>query len=145
MVVRRVLILAFSIGVLVACNSAEKSSKVELTEAQKSEKQELVKSVMAVHDEAMAWMEEIHSLKMQMDSLEKSTQNDSLISVCTQQKESLENADEAMMAWMRQYREPEDSIGMESIKAYLSKEQEKINAVHLEMSTAMENAKTVLQ
>lgn len=143
-------ILLFITILFFSCNSAPEKKENNYTPKQVSEKKELIEDVMAIHDEAMAWIDEINTLKTNIQQVANS---DSLVDVdngisaqlLEQSILELESADEAMMDWMRNYSEPKDTVSFENAITYLSNEKKAISKVRTQMKTAMENANQVLQ
>ena len=98
---------------------------------------------MAVHDEAMPWLDEIHNLKEELLNVTKGL-SDSLKGTHTNAAKILEASDGAMMAWMRAYSEPQDTVQFQVAIEYLNQEKNKISTVRTQMKSALENAKNVL-
>jgi len=144
------IILLFTLLFFISCNSEPVKKKANYSPEQVSEKKALVKSVMDVHDEAMAWMDEIHTLKT---SIQNRVNNDSTLSTENDVKKQpfinsineLEEANEAMMDWMRNYREPKDTVQFSKAIDYLNNEKEEISLVRVQMKVAIDNAKLLLQ
>jgi len=94
------------------------------------------KEIMSIHDEVMPKMKDIYSLKKQLKKVEDKDQVVDLLS-------ALENADDAMMDWMAQYKKPKkDVINYES---YLADQQKAVTKVREEMLSAISQAQTYLQ
>ena len=126
-----------------ACGPAQKETG-ETTDP------ELLKDeVMAVHDEVMPKMQDIMRLKERARTMIDSLATDSMtnasqIEELEQLITSLDEADEAMMGWMRNYRRDFDGSDEEYI-SYLQDEKAKIDAVKEEMMSAIEEAEVALQ
>jgi hypothetical protein len=82
----------------------------------------LYKEVMAIHDAVMPEMTTIHNLKKAL----KAAQDDSNTKIVLDHIKLLNDADEAMMTWMADFKTPEDTT---AAKAYLTEEKVKIQAV----------------
>lgn len=115
---------------------------------QKESVSKLEKEVLAIHDEVMPKMADINNLLVKFTALKDQFLNgpdsilvneivaiDSMILL-------LEEADEAMMNWMRQYKSPGKDMEEEEAKNYLIKEKEKILAVRKIMNEHIETATT---
>ena len=105
--------------------------------------QALETEVMALHDEAMADMGKIYRLRRNLTSLRDSLQTQpsdtATISLLTRRIQELEQADEAMMEWMRQYKAP-DSLAQQQAMLYLNQEHQKMARVKSLMDSTITNA-----
>lgn len=107
--------------------------------------QELYNEVMAVHDEVMPKMEDIHKYKKDFKAEINDTTN-----ITEARKAELEavimkldSAGKGMMVWMREFDPVADSEGEEKAREYLQKEKEKVTKVKKDMLDALEHAKTL--
>lgn len=82
----------------------------------------LYKEVMAIHDAVMPEMTTIHNLKKAL----KAAKDDSNNEIVLDHIKMLDDADEAMMTWMADFKTPEDTT---AAKVYLNAEKVKIQAV----------------
>jgi hypothetical protein len=106
-----------------------------------SDKPTLESQVMAIHDEVMPKMGDIHMAKKQLRKVMNESQNDSLNIEILQLITNLENADEGMMQWMDKWDLPaKDS----EKKAYLKQEQAKITKVKVDLLSSLEAANQYL-
>ena len=99
----------------------------------------LYDEVMAIHDEIMPKMKDINDAKKQLKKIqneENQAQVDALIL-------QLDQADEAMMEWMNQFKPPqaEDKAARDT---YLQMQKSKIVAVQEQMMSAIADAKSIL-
>tara|TARA_B110000495_G_C22719555_1_gene422756 strand:+ start:171 stop:599 length:429 start_codon:yes stop_codon:yes gene_type:complete len=133
----------FILSLLFSCTSAPEKKENNYTSEQVSQKKSLIRDVMAVHDEAMPWLDEIHNLKEELLNVTKGV-SDSLKGTHTNAAKILEASDEAMMAWMRAYSEPQDTVQFQVAIEYLNQEKNKISTVRTQMKSALENAKNLL-
>ena len=92
----------------------------------------LYADVMKVHDEVMPRMEDIQEYKSEMELEMGDEKADYIL-------EELEKADEAMMAWMREFKTPE-SMPKEERQSYLQSEKIKIENVKTIMLNSLEMA-----
>jgi predicted RNase H-like nuclease (RuvC/YqgF family) len=126
-----VAILAFS-----ACGNKENDAQ----QAQDA----LETEVMALHDEAMADMGKIYRLRRNLSSLRDTLQAQSgdtaTINLLTRRIQELNDADEAMMDWMRRYQAP-DTLAHDQAMNYLQEEHEKMARVKALMDSTIANAK----
>ena len=97
----------------------------------------LYKEVMEIHDAVMPEMSTIHAIKRDLKSIETPETKE----VILQNIKALNDADEAMMAWMAAFKLPEDKS---SEKEYLEAEKIKISQVSELMYTSIKNGKHVL-
>jgi hypothetical protein len=109
----------------------------------------LEENVLAVHDSAMAKMNDIYHLRRNLralrDTLENQPQPDSAILTHLQNHIKLLNrADESMMGWMRQYKAPVEIENEQAIN-YLQKELVKIEKVQTIMDSTVTAAKSTLK
>ena len=116
-------ILLFSITFALSCT--EKKPALEIMRAE----------VMKIHDDSMEKMGAIR--KAVFDLEEKALTDPDSIKI-KEVMVTLENADEAMMLWMSEYKEPE---GEEALKAYYEKEKERIQIVADNIYKSLEDAK----
>ena len=116
--------------------------------------EDLKKEIMAIHDELMPKMDNIQNLKRKLeenrgyltaDSISvdapriTSADLDSLV-------QALENADESMMSWMRNYNKfDEPTFTHEEQMEYLHKEKEKIETVRLKIISSILEAENLVE
>lgn len=92
---------------------------------------------MAIHDAVMPEMTTIHKLKKELKAIE----NPGAKSIILDNIKDLNDADEAMMTWMADFKVPDDKSQEES---YLQAEKVKIQAVSDQMYGAMKTAATLI-
>jgi hypothetical protein len=97
------------------------------------------KAVMAKHDELMAQMDQLYSLRQQ---LQRTASLDTV--EAGRRRNSLLRADAAMMGWMHQYRRPADTVAHEQVMAYFAAQEHKIDSVGRLMRGSIDSAKAVL-
>lgn len=137
-------ILSIAFLLLASCESSDSESQF-LTEKDLIKKKTLVQQVMAVHDEAMPWLDDIHQLKKLMISKKDTLNNDSMNVVIDQLIFSLDSADETMMSWMRNYREPNDAVGIDSIETYLTGQFDKASIMRNYMNSTIEETRQFIE
>ena len=124
---------------LTACNSGT---------AEITQQEELEARVMTIHDDAMARMGDIYKLRRSFRSLRDTLatqQTDSTtLQALQQQIDELNQADEVMMVWMRNYSAP-DSLKPEQAKTYLQQELQKIERVQTIMDSTIQAARKTYQ
>ena len=114
-------------------------------------KKALYDEVMEIHDAIMPRMDDIMKLKgdlrEQLDKLKEAT--DAVAAEKSQAMEEiiqqLEDADEGMMNWMRNFRPLEDSTAYEDAINYLEEQKKGIEEVKEKMEKAMDAAKNALE
>ncbi|MAZ35854.1 MAG: hypothetical protein CL842_00195 [Crocinitomicaceae bacterium] len=126
----------------ISCGDSEKPPKSTWTEAQLKEKKAIVKEVMEVHDVTMAFMDEIHNSISELETLKSN--NDSTNPNVDSAIQQLEIADENMMNWMRNYREPKDTINYDMAKKYLLEQKAEIQKVEIQTNIALEFSSKLL-
>ena len=97
----------------------------------------LYDKVMAIHDKVMPEMTTIHALKRDLKAIEKPETKDIIIKNII----ALDNADEAMMRWMADFKVPEDKS---QEAEYLKKEKEVIQSVGDQMYASIHQAQKLL-
>ncbi|BDS11886.1 hypothetical protein [Aureispira anguillae] len=150
------LCLAF-IGLLtVACE--EKAAEEDKTQVEdtadfklSSQAEDLYQIVGEKHDTAMLLMKNIEqaksALRLKMEGLETGAEKDAILDLLM----ALKKADDGMMNWMREFKSTElndeeyKAMSEQEIMAYLKKEEQKIEQVHIDMLTSIENGKKFLE
>jgi hemoglobin-like flavoprotein len=102
--------------------------------------------IMSIHDSLMPAMGKMMHLKRQLKiRLEESNiVDESKLKLLRNAVKSLEDADEAMMVWMRSYKTTYENMKETEIKNYLLKEKENINQLKEKMQESIKNAKGLL-
>ncbi len=102
--------------------------------------------IMSVHDSLMPAMSKLMHLKRQLKIRleENNIVDENKLNVLRNAVKSLEDADEAMMSWMRSYKTTYEDMKETEIQDYLLKEKQQINQVKQKMMESMENAKVLL-
>lgn len=135
--------LFYSLGVvlmLVSCNNASSDgtddSKTTGSEA-------LLTEVMAVHDEVMPKKGDIGSLMTILKKMETTTTEDSLNVM--KAYSALKEADNGMMTWMREFKNPKEQGWNEEKKfTYLTDQQVKVNKVAVDINEALAVSNNVI-
>lgn len=142
-----VIVFLLPLFILSACNQ-NASEKDELAEAPDAVAQKR-SEVMAVHDAIMPKMGALMNLKKQLR--EKASVLDSTNIAHEEQFDSiqlsieqLEAADEAMMQWMRTYKDPAGSISDNEAIAYLKQKEQEILKVKVGMQESEAAARVLL-
>jgi hypothetical protein len=103
--------------------------------------------VMAIHDEVMPEMDNLmnlqRQLKSEIDRLDSAgeTEKADKLKLLVQQ---LQEADEAMMQWMRKYKDPSPDMNEERALEYLQAEKESISNVKKKINISKAAAKEAL-
>ena len=128
---RKIIYLTLSIiFVLISCK--EKVKEVVQEDPQYLE-------VMEIHDAVMPEMANIHRIKRELKALQKDHTDAS--QYIKENIKSLDNADEAMMGWMAEFKMPENEAER---AVYLEKEKQRIQAVSDEMFAAIRAGSALL-
>lgn len=101
-------------------------------------------ALMDLHDTEMARMGEIFTLKEKLTFLADSLTSDEDKAILGERIDRLQEANEAMMQWMRDYREPSADMPAEEQKAYFSEEMEKMKIVERLIAGSIDSARVVL-
>ena len=117
--------------VLLFFSSCKESSKVAHQEST------LYKEVMEVHDKVMPELSTMHAIRRDLKAIENPNSKDIIFS----QIKTLDEADEAMMTWMAEFKLPEDKTNE---NAYLETEKTKISNVSDMMYSSIKNGKQML-
>lgn len=100
--------------------------------------------VMYVHDSIMPLTGNLFKLKQKLSSYELQS-TDSLRIHIFGVKQIIEDADKAMMSWMRAFEEPQFTLPDSVRNAYYADEFKKISAVGDQMYAAIDSASALLQ
>lgn len=118
--------------------------------SEKDTQQKLFDEVMQVHDEVMPKMGELRSLAKQLSNRADSLASDSLAENTTQINEmrdlskQLNDANEGMMEWMRQFEQIEEGTSHGEVIQYLTEQRKKIQKVRDDMLNSQSEAKEYL-
>ncbi len=126
-----------------ACNGATEQKKPNWTEQELMEKKSLVKDVMDTHDATMIFMDSIHNTIAELEALIQSSDS-SKIEEIDGAIQSLQKADESMMQWMRNYREPRDTVPFLQAKEYLKNQKVAISEVEVQTDSALKLSEKIL-
>lgn len=135
---KKVVFLLFMVASAAACSNE-----------QKEQKDALMAEVMAAHDEVMPKMGELRktakALQARADSLGALTGQDfaAEISTLRQTAERIEDANEGMMEWMRQFEMPDNEAPIAEVLVYLKDQKEKIDKVKDDMLKSLEEGKAL--
>ncbi|ELR69098.1 hypothetical protein C900_05487 [Fulvivirga imtechensis AK7] len=105
----------------------------------------LYDEVMAVHDEVMPKMDDMMRLKGRLQTKldlarEQENQNQEELKTLENAIKQLEEADEAMMQWMRDFEPQENMNDHEKVMGYYKAQKNEIEKVKEQMLNAMKNA-----
>ena len=106
-----------------------------------SEKSALEAEVMAIHDEVMPKMGDMHLAKKGLRKILAATKDSTVQAEIISMINALESADEGMMQWMADWKVPNQEPEKTD---YLNKEKEKITKVKNDMLSSLEKANTYL-
>ena len=105
------------------------------------EKSKLEEEVIAIHDEVMPKMGDMHLARKALRKVLEKTEDEVVKKEILSMIKDLENADEGMMTWMHEWKVPKNEPEKTT---YLNKEKEKITKVKVDMLTSLENAHNFL-
>jgi hypothetical protein len=138
-------IILFAIFLLTACSKSGEHSSHEQQDGLlvgDSPNEALYNQVMEIHDEVMPRMEDLYTLKKDLQNqiantpdmvVERKQQLEKVIS-------NLDSANSAMMDWMHKFNPLPDSVDQEQAREYLESEMERIRKVRDLMTETIENA-----
>ena len=107
-------------------------------------KKQAYDNVIAVHDEVMPKMSYISELKGQIEERMNAT-DDSLVAGAWQAlMVNLDDADDAMWVWMRQFNSDLEEVALDEALSYLKSEQEKIDEVARKINETITEAEQKL-
>ena len=147
----KIYIVTLLIAVASACTPSSTSSSEAVKESKSKDqaRDKLHQEVIAVHDIAMVKMQIIMNLKSasikESDSL-RQLGIASLAERIEQLEKSqldLEEAYEAMMVWMREFKPPSDTVSHDTAIQYLKSEQGKVAEVNDRMDQVIANVKSL--
>jgi hypothetical protein len=138
---------------LIACSSPERNDNSDNSLAtdmgpEEAAQDSLFKAVMAIHDEVMPEMDRIYRLRRRATHLADSLQNQTAVPLPADSLRAiarrLEEADEAMMNWMRSNDFQFEDMSHEEIMQELEAEREKIIIVKETMLNSIKEAEATL-
>lgn len=128
--------ILFILIMAISCKHQNHDHSHHSQEAEES-RSPLYNEVMAIHDAVMPEMSTIHNLKKKLKAAELPETKEIILSKI----KALNEADEAMMSWMAEFKSPEDHSKAEE---HLKAEKVKIQAVSDQMYSAIETATVLL-
>lgn len=149
------LIWSLLLLILASCEkNTEKREEIEVINdkevpAEESAQKALNDEVIAIHDEAMAKLEEMMNLKGQLiEQIELQREQGEEIPMDALERaiDQLEQADEAMMDWMRNFKlnYGGDTLSQEIVISYYQEKLASIKQVKEDINTALEQAEEKL-
>lgn len=123
-----------------ACNQKKDDHHHTDDEVSSSGNEALYDEVMAVHDEVMPKMNDLHKAKTSLQTrLELPGVADDEKQEIQQKIARIDSASESMMVWMRQFQPVSESAGEDSARAYLEKELVKVKKVRENIYQTLES------
>ena len=124
----------------------EKGEVKEQVETPKSPREQLYDEVMVIHDESMLKMGDIYARisdlkELNADSLNPSPYKEEILDAIT----DLRQADDGMMDWMAQFKEPGEEVANEEAMAYLEEEKKKIVAVDEAIDESLSQGQALIE
>ena len=130
--------------VLFSCGQGSKEEQSDCTTPQ-CEQQQMYDEVIAVHDEVMPKLSQISELKAAIEA-RMDAEDDSLAkSNWFELMQTLDEADESMWVWMRQFNPEMDSTAIEANMIYLGEQQKEVDEVALKINSSIEKAEQALK
>ena len=103
------------------------------------------KALMDLHDKEMAKMGQIFNLKEQLNALSDSVSSEEDKILFKERIDRLQEANESMMEWMRNYQEPATDMPADEQKAYFASEADKMKQVENLIGQSIDSAQIVLK
>ena len=142
-------IIVFFLGLmgLTACNSEPRSKEPSQTDQKEmSELDKLRDKVIGIHDEVMPKMGNLERAARDLAELVAGEGMDpEAVSKINAQIQALEDANESMMEWMRNYSPPGLDVSDTDKMAYYESQLVKVNKVKSNMLGALESAENMLE
>jgi hypothetical protein len=110
------------------------------SEKKSSKREEL----MVLHDEEMAKMDKMFTLKEELKQLRDSTINEDHKNEISLKIERLEEADKAMMGWMNNYREPSASTEQDVKEKYYDDQKFIMIKVKQQIESSLDSGQIIL-
>jgi hypothetical protein len=147
--IRSFLIIVLSAIMLLGCNDGSEHKTNPVAQSSVVDSDDIAiskKKIMSLHNQTMAKMDSMMLLKSELNTLLKtgdfSNENDK--KAVKSGIEALENANNAMMDWMHQYKTPDKKWEHEKARTYLDDQYTKILNVKKEMDMSMQNARQAI-
>ncbi len=103
------------------------------------------KALMDLHDKEMAKMGQIFSLKEQLNVLSDSVSSAEEKAMLKERIDRLQEANESMMDWMRNYQDPAADTPADEQKAYYANEMVKMKQVESLIGQSIDSAQILLK
>ena len=138
---KSILILFFLTVLFTSCKQVNHDKAVDLV----TEIESIEEKVLALHDEVMPFMGEMHALEKALRKQARVTKDsaEQYVKVANE----LQIADSLMWDWMYAYKSPlklKDSLSNEKILEYLNAEKIRAGRVNSSMKTGMDKARSLL-
>lgn len=143
---KKILIFLQFAMVILSCKTNSTDNQTDTSNENKQAK--LYQEVISGHDEVMPKLQDISALMEKLETkigeLEKVAGSEESLTELRNQMEALDNADELMMNWMRNFTAKYDGWEEDRIIKYLEEEKEKIKEVGIEVNQSIERARELL-
>jgi hypothetical protein len=131
---------------LVSCKTNESDTQADTSE--ENMQAVLYQEVISGHDEVMPKLQDISSLMERLEAkigeMEQNSGGEEELNQLRNQMQMLGDADESMMQWMRNFETKYEGWEEDKIIKYLEEEKQKITNVAVEVNTAIEGARELL-
>lgn len=138
----RILISALLVSIFFSCNTQPEEKHESNEEFSAQDVAAMHDEVMVIHDEVMPKMEDLFNEKQRLTEIlegtDDSTENAALTSTILQ----LEEADEVMMQWMRDFSPREYANDTTALIEYYNNEKTRIEEVRSMILTTLESAQS---
>lgn len=150
---KKVMIAAVAALTLYACDNGdsqkETGSKNNKTEQQNENRDGLMKEVMAIHDEYMPKMDDLHraedALQTAIDSLQNEEEPDEeLIAEMEKLRDEVEKSGNGMMDWMKGFKKPAEDMNQSEVQKYLEHQKKLMQDVGRKMDESLHKADSAL-
>ena len=131
---------------LVSCKTNESDNQADTSE--ENMQSVLYQEVISGHDEVMPKLQDISSLMERLEAkigeMEQKSGGEEELTQLRNQMQMLGDADESMMQWMRNFETKYEGWEEDKIIKYLEEEKQKITNVAVEVNSAIEGARELL-
>lgn len=130
------------VGTLISCGKSGRDTTAS-DPVEDDSNEALYNQVMDIHDEVMPKMNDLYTLKKQLQ--EQIANSPDLVEEKKQELEQtilqLDSASNSMMVWMRQFNPPADTASEEAMREYLESQLEKVKKMREDVLMALEKGK----
>ncbi|MEM7375286.1 MAG: hypothetical protein AAF587_42215 [Bacteroidota bacterium] len=128
-----------------ACHSSQSDGSEDKADRDSDAVASLLKEVINIHDEVMPEMGKIQKLATDLEKFLETTEEDTDAKQIHDIIRKLEDANEGMMTWMKEFEPPKSDQEQAVVLEYLNGEKEKVTKVKQDMLGSKEEAEKFLK